>query len=143
MNNSTSIRTAIRSRLQRGVTLLEVLVSLLILSLGLLGYAGLQAVTVKNNHNAYLRSQATTMAYNVLDRMRANRAGISGYVAAYGAAPSGADALTWKADLEARLPYGEAAITYDATTGAATVSIKWFDSSTGLTSQEFSTRSQI
>lgn len=143
MKTRKSVNTGINGRFQRGVTLLEVLVSLLILSLGLLGYAGLQAVTVKNNHNAYLRSQATTLAYNVLDRMRANRAGISGYVAAYGATPSGADAQAWKTDLEARLPDGEAAITYDATTGAATVSIKWFDSSTGLTGQEFSTRSQI
>lgn len=63
---------------QQGVTLIEVLIALLVLSIGLLGLAGLQAVSLQHNHNAYLRSQATNLSYDILDRMRANRAAALG-----------------------------------------------------------------
>ncbi len=43
----------------RGFTLLEVLIALLVFSLGLLGMAGLLIVSVKTNHSAYLRTQAS------------------------------------------------------------------------------------
>ena len=56
-----------------GFTLLEVLVALVILSIGLLGLAGLQAASLRYNHSSYLRSQATLIAYDIVDRMRANR----------------------------------------------------------------------
>ena len=56
----------------RGFTLIEVLVSVLVLAIGLLGLASLQANSMKHNHNAYLRSQATVLAYDIIDRMRAN-----------------------------------------------------------------------
>ena len=44
---------------QRGATMLEILITLLILSIGLLGMAGLQALSLKSNQSAYYRSQAT------------------------------------------------------------------------------------
>jgi type IV pilus assembly protein PilV len=56
----------------RGFTLLEVLVALLIFSLGVLGMAGLLAMSVRTNHSAYLRTQATFLAQSIADRMRAN-----------------------------------------------------------------------
>ena len=59
---------------QRGATLIEVLVAMLILSVGLLGLAGLQMTALQSNHSAYYRSQATLLAYDIIDRMRANRA---------------------------------------------------------------------
>jgi type IV pilus assembly protein PilV len=59
-----------------GFTLLEVLIALLIFSLGLLGMAGLLAVSVQTNHNAYLRTQATFLAQGMADRMRANNLGL-------------------------------------------------------------------
>lgn len=60
----------------RGFTLLEVLVAVLIFSLGLMGLAGLLAVSVKTNHAAYLRTQATFLAQGMADRMRANVLGL-------------------------------------------------------------------
>ena len=57
----------------KGFTLLEVMVALVVLSVGLLGLAALQTATVRFNQNAYLRSQATNFAYDLADRMRANR----------------------------------------------------------------------
>ena len=65
-----------RNRSIRGFTLLEVLVAVLIFSLGLMGLAGLLAVSVKTNHAAYMRTQATFLAQGMADRMRANVLGL-------------------------------------------------------------------
>ena len=56
-----------------GFTLLEVMIALLVLSIGLLGIAALQANSLKVNHGAYQRSQAIFLAYDMMDRLRANR----------------------------------------------------------------------
>jgi type IV pilus assembly protein PilV len=55
-----------------GFTLLEVMVALLVLSIGLLGLAMLQATNLQFNTDAYTRTQATLFAYDIIDRMRAN-----------------------------------------------------------------------
>ena len=60
---------------QQGYTLIEVLVALLIVSIGLLGMAALQVTALKQNQNAYERSQAFLAAYDIVDRMRANGTG--------------------------------------------------------------------
>ena len=64
-----------RARVSRikGFTLVEVLVSLVILAIGLLGIAKLMLMSSHSNDSAYLRSQATALAYEMLDNMRANR----------------------------------------------------------------------
>lgn len=59
-----------------GFTLIEVLVSLLIFSIGLIGMAGLVVMSVKTNHTAYLRTQATFLAEGMAERMRVNRLGV-------------------------------------------------------------------
>ncbi len=61
----------------KGFTLIEVLIAMLILAIGLLGLAGLQATSLRNNMSAYNRSQATLLAYDMADRMRANVADTS------------------------------------------------------------------
>jgi type IV pilus assembly protein PilV len=58
-----------------GFTLIEVLVAVVILAIGLLGLAGLQTATLRNNQSAYTRSQATQLAYDIADRIRANPLG--------------------------------------------------------------------
>lgn len=67
-------RPPVTSQRQQGATLIEVLVALLVLSVGLLGLAGMQMTALKSNQSAYYRSQATVLAYDIIDRMRANRA---------------------------------------------------------------------
>nr|WP_297355420.1 type IV pilus modification protein PilV [uncultured Caldimonas sp.] len=59
---------------QRGATLIETLVAVLVLSIGILGIAGLQARALQNNQSAYERSQAVMLSYFALDAMRANLA---------------------------------------------------------------------
>lgn len=53
--------------------MIEVLVALIILAIGLLGLASLHAVGLRNNHSAYLRTQASMLAYSMVDRIRANQ----------------------------------------------------------------------
>ena len=58
-------------RKTRGFSLLEVLIALLIFSFGLMGLAALQSFSVKNNQSSSFRSQATALAYMIIDNMRA------------------------------------------------------------------------
>src|SRR3569623_448788 len=62
---------------QRGFTMIEVLVSVVVLSVNKLDVTGLQATGQRTNHSAYLRSQATSLAYDMIDRMRANKTAIT------------------------------------------------------------------
>lgn len=62
---------------QAGFTLLEILVAIVVLSLGLLGLAGLQAASLRNNQVAYYRGIAAQQAYDMADRIRANLAGVA------------------------------------------------------------------
>ena len=55
-----------------GFTLVEVLVSLVVLAVGLLGLAMLQTTGLRYNTNSYSRTQATYLAYDIVERMRAN-----------------------------------------------------------------------
>lgn len=76
-----------------GFTLIEVLVAVVIFSFGLLGIAGLMTISVRNNNNGYLRSQANFLVENMVDRMRANPVAL--WAGAYdGDAVSGGQACT-------------------------------------------------
>jgi type IV pilus assembly protein PilV len=135
-----------------GFTIVEVLVSLLILSVGLLGSAKLVLSTAHSNDSAYLRSQATQMAYAILDNMRANptaaAAAPSNYITTLGAAASSYagqnclntacpvaanlatyDLYTWKTRLASALPGGVGSVTVSATAPVmATIVVQWDDS---------------
>lgn len=118
---------------QAGFTLLEILVALVILSIGLLGLAGLQATGLRSNHSGYLRSQATILAYEMADRMRANRAvAIAGSynIEFSDGVPSGTeiqnvDRRDWLNTLAASLPSGDGHI--DCDNGLCTIEIRWVD----------------
>lgn len=60
------------SNRQSGVTLIEVLISLLVLGIGVLGAAALQLNALKYTDSASLNSQASFIAYDMMDRIRAN-----------------------------------------------------------------------
>ena len=61
-----------RKKQNSGFTLLEVLIALLILSVGLLGLASLQTRGLAMGHNAYLRSQAVLLTRDMAERIRVN-----------------------------------------------------------------------
>ncbi len=60
---------------QSGLTLLEIMITVVILSLGLLGLAGLQMTGLKNNRNAYYNTVAAQMAQDLAERIKADQAG--------------------------------------------------------------------
>lgn len=60
-------------RSQRGASLIEVLVAVLILGIGMLGMAALQSVTLRNSVSSAGRSQAVIQTYSVLDALRVDR----------------------------------------------------------------------
>jgi type IV pilus assembly protein PilV len=59
--------------LQRGVGLIEVLIAVLVLSIGMLGMAGLQTWSLRTNESAMQRGMAVVQAYAIADVMRADR----------------------------------------------------------------------
>lgn len=61
---------------QRGVSLIEVMMALLIFSIGMIGAAGLLVMSTRSNQAAYLRTQVTYLAKSMADRMRANPQGV-------------------------------------------------------------------
>jgi type IV pilus assembly protein PilV len=71
------VKNSIQIKFQYGFTLLEVLIALLVLSIGLLGLAALQTTGLRSNQMASMRTQATQAAYDITDRMRANPTGVA------------------------------------------------------------------
>ncbi len=116
---------------QSGFSLLEVLVTLVIISLGILGVSGLQMTGLKNSHSALMRAQAAQYAYDMTDRMRVNReAAVAGNynLAMADARPAGAslpdaDRAGWLTQVET-LPDGDGSIVVTAS-GVATVVVQW------------------
>jgi type IV pilus assembly protein PilV len=131
---------------QTGFTLVEVLVALIVLSVGLLGVAGLQLFGLRGNVSASSRTQASYFANDIIDRMRANYAVARGPDAAHlqyqvtmGATAvtvadpiAQADLTAWLAELQA-LPSGQGSISVNPTTNIATVIIQWVDTRGGDT----------
>ncbi|MBU0500096.1 MAG: type IV pilus modification protein PilV [Gammaproteobacteria bacterium] len=63
----------------RGMSLIEVMVAVFVLSVGLLGVASLQGVAKKANHQAYQRTLATHLVDGIIERIRANPRGAGSY----------------------------------------------------------------
>lgn len=122
---------------QSGSTLIEVLIAVLVLSVGLVGMATLQFNAVRLNHDALLRSHATSLAQDIADSLRANPgAAINGdyNIALAAAAPTNPasianiDLARWKANLAAVLPAGDGSIVQQGATPGGnefTVTVCW------------------
>lgn len=99
---------------QAGMTLVEVLVTLVSASVGLLGIAALQLVSLKTNQEALIRVHASTLAGSILERVRANRRGFDAGqyddIAFNAVGESGSrahvDLTTWQREIDAQLPGG-------------------------------------
>lgn len=138
---------------QKGFTLLEAMVALVIFSIGLIGIAGLQTQSLTFNQSSYVRSQATYLVYDMLDRMRANReaAENGNYDLSLGTtAPSAtcvgtssscstagiaqADIYEWLQNVKATLPSGDGSIQRTTSGGGqiVTINVQWLDKATDL-----------
>ena len=61
---------------QSGFSLIEVMIAALILSIGILGVAGLQIIGMKGTHQSYMKQQAMTIVQSLTERMHANKEGV-------------------------------------------------------------------
>jgi type IV pilus assembly protein PilV len=141
-------------RAQRGVTLIEVLVTMVVIAIALLGFSALQTVTMKSNRTALYHSYATMFAYDILDAMRANRtaARAGGYSTSFlDPAPTSAtsvaqkDLKNWLDTLAEYLPRGDGQLSIDGS--VVTVEVQWIEGTEGdgttLAYKSFETQSSI
>jgi len=144
-------------RLQAGVSIVEALVALLILSFGMLGIAGLYLESLRSNKTALSRTAAVALVNDMADRIRANRGGLGNYALTSGATATTTkycdtalctptevatwDKAVWKAAVTATLPNGPdgsitplTSITYTAATTTVparyVVSASWRETGT-------------
>ena len=129
---------------QKGMSLIEVMIALAVFSFGLLALAALMASGLKYNTSALHRSQATNQAYDMADRIRANRLGLdSGYYNGLsdsdtdpGCIESGCtpeqmaqyDSWQWNTDNARLLPEGAGAVGLKSSdSGIYTITVAWND----------------
>ena len=103
--------------LQRGSSLLEVMIALFVLAIGLLGTLAMQATSVKYNQNSYAFSQAINLANDVVERIRAKKP----------ADNTDTEVTTWQTMVGAQLPGGVGAVTFSTPGDEATVTISFYD----------------
>ena len=149
--NGSYRRNSVIAR-QSGFSMLEVLMAIVVTSVGLLGLASMQATGLKSNHSAYHRSQATVLAYDIADRMRANTVAVNNYLTSFmtlteaktagaqagckstsGCSPSQMaqnDLFEWNAALTAALSGATGTIT--AAGNIYTVTVNWDDNRDGV-----------
>jgi len=140
---------------QRGLTIVECLVTLVVISIGLLGIAALQLTSMKQNSSALQHSKAVWATYNMADRIRSNGirfgdyTGIdtnSAYAQDCNASPCNdsqlvtADAAEWSAKVR-ELPAGRGRIT--GNTDQLMVTVMWDDEGTGATGTACSGNAQV
>lgn len=124
---------------QSGFTLIEVLVTLLIIAIGLLSIVALQFKGLQYNQDAYYRSQINFLAYDIADRMRLNRSNAADYVGDYtvpATKPTGCDEsagadadndlLCWHTQVYGAIPPNSEA-NISAAGSMYTVTLSWTD----------------
>ncbi|PHS27146.1 MAG: type IV pilus modification protein PilV [Methylophaga sp.] len=133
-----------KTKKNKGFTLIEVLITVVILALGLLGLAGLQINSLRDNLRAEHRGKAVQLAYDMADRMRSNIVGLNDYTDAPAentnciAVPivgctaqqqAGHDRFEWERAIANSLPLGEGDVSEAADVYSITVA--WDDDRSG------------
>lgn len=139
---------------QQGTSLLEVLISLLILAIGMLGMAGLQTTALKSSQSAAERSAAILQTYSIASVLQADRSAAQSYQLAAGTpSPTGNSFLAksvakWRNNIRQEL--GDSATgaisctAANATSfGSCRVTITWNDSRVENSSENFSLTTEI
>ena len=129
---------------QKGLSLIEVMIALAVFSFGLLALAALMASGLKYNTSALHRSYATNQAYDMADRMRANRLGLdAGYYNDLSESDTDPDCIEsgctpeqmahydtwqWNTDNARLLPEGAGTVSLKSSdSGIYTITVAWND----------------
>ena len=129
---------------QKGLSLIEVMIALAVFSFGLLALAALMASGLKYNTSALHRSYATSQAYDMADRMRANRLGLdAGYYNDLSESDTDPDCIEsgctpeqmahydtwqWNTDNARLLPEGAGTVSLKSSdSGIYTITVAWND----------------
>jgi len=116
------------TKLQRGFSLVEVLIALIILSVGMLGIAGLYVQSMQAGRTSMFRHNAVTLVGDIADRIRANPSAGAAYTATTGvdndcvggdvnctpAEMAAQDIDLWQEQADASLPNGTVTVTLDS-----------------------------
>lgn len=135
-----------------GISLIEVLVSVLILGIGLLGIAAMQSLALRGGQSSLETSQAVMQTTAIIESMRANRANAASYntagmvcAAPGGAGLAGADLDAWIGSLKSTI--GNDAATCGQIAGcpaACVITVQWNDTRAGgLANRTITTRTEI
>ena len=130
---------------QEGFNLIEILISVVVVAVGLLGLAALQLNNIRYNHSAHLRSVAISQATGMIDRMRANYSGVkAGYYNNLSGIPTATscticsnseiaqrDLYQWNTSNASLLPSGQGTVTRNGS--KYTITVRWDNSRTGAT----------
>lgn len=133
---------------QKGVGLIEVLITLLIMSTSLIALASLQTRSLQFNQGAYLRSQANIYAYDILDRIRVNSTNLGAYgnspLASFDGNPAATpiaqhDLESWRKNIATYLPNGKGGVVCDGER-VCEITIEWDElNSSGQVSEDKTT----
>jgi len=139
MPTTTMTRDRRAHRSAAGFTLIEVLIALVIMSVGMLGIAGLYVHSMQAGRTSLLRHHAVTLAGDVADRIRANPRAIMSYIGAgadngcvdggvncTSAEMAGNDIWLWDAQADSTLPNGSVTIVVaNAVPPIYTITVNW------------------
>lgn len=144
----------------RGVSLIEVLVSVVIIGIGLLGIAAMQSVALRGGQSSLESSMAVMQTNAILEAMRANRANAAAYNGSYSAPPAASTAAQrdlneWIAGMQG-VPNWDNQTTEPAIIGAGVsatiagcpddcvITLRWDDTRAGgAVDRSFETRTSI
>jgi type IV pilus assembly protein PilV len=138
---------------QQGFTLVESMVSLVVLSVGMIGIAALYAQGLGAGRSALYRTQAVNLVADMADRIRANRIALGAYAGPAnnnGCDPSngglsctapemaGHDLFLWGESVQQILPNGQSLVEFDAGTAPPSYSIQvtWDEIGQGIISHQ-------
>lgn len=140
-------------RTEHGFSLLEVLISVVVLSIGALGAAGMQIAALKDTGSASTRYRAASLASGMGDTLRADRTtAVTGSVAFTSALLTGTCASTgatpvarWQNQIDCELPGGKGGVAIDTFTKRAIVTVEWDDSrgNAGSAAQQFKLETRL
>lgn len=125
--------------MQRGATFIEIMVTLVIMSMGLFSAGIMSSRSIHMADEAMLHTQAVQLAQDMIDRTRVNNDGLAGYATTFADKPSAAssciavncspsnlalaDLVDWKDKLADSLPQGQGEVDVNGTT--VRVSVRW------------------